>query len=221
LLFGGEWHILHWRGSKKFMGLPKRKAILTLEEYLAGEKDSPIRHEYVSGQAYAMAGASDRHNRIALNLASRLHQHLEGKPCEVFISDMKLYVRPDAVYYPDVMVACDPPGGDAYLRTQPKLITEVLSPSTERIDRHEKLTAYRGIPALQEYVLIEQDSLLMEIHRRQPDQTWAIEHYDQPDDLINFTSVGFTLRVSDIYRNVRWPGVEPEPNTEITSTTRP
>ena len=81
-------------------------------EYLEREKDSPVRREYVDGQTYAMAGTSDRHNRIALNLASRLNDLLNGGPGEVFIADMKIIVDPVMYYYPDVVVTCDPPGGD-------------------------------------------------------------------------------------------------------------
>jgi Uma2 family endonuclease len=176
----------------------------SVAEYLASEKDSPVRHEYVDGQIYAMAGASDRHNRIALNLASRLNDYLNGGPCEVFIADMKVIVDPLVYYYPDVVVACDPPGGDPYVRTQPHLIIEVVSPSTERIDRHEKLFAYRRVPSLLEYVLVLQDRMQVEVYRLQRDEEWTREIFAQPEEHVHFASVGFTLSVSDIYRNVRW-----------------
>src|SRR5437660_9009490 len=143
----------------------KVKPYLSVAEYLAGERDSDVRHEYVDGQVYAMAGASDRHNRIALNIASRLNEHLVNDECEAFVSDMKIKVEEALYYYPDVVVTCDPPGGDAYFRTQPRLIVEVTSPSTERVDRYEKLHAYRRIESLQEYVLVSQDAPLIEVHR--------------------------------------------------------
>ena len=95
----------------------KPQFYLSVVEYLVNEKDSPVRHEYVDGQIYAMAGASDGHNRIALNLAARLNDHLNGGPCEVFIADMTVIVDPLVYYYPDVVVTCDPPGGDPYVRT--------------------------------------------------------------------------------------------------------
>jgi len=176
----------------------------SVAEYLAREKDNPVRHEYVDGQVYAMAGASDRHNRLALNLASRLNDHLNGGPCEVFIADMKVIVDPLVYYYPDVVVACDPPGGDPYVRTQPHLIIEVVSPSTERIDRHEKWFAYRRVPSLLEYVLVLQDRMQVEVYRLQRDGEWTREIFAQPEEHVHFASVGFTLRVSAIYRNVRW-----------------
>jgi len=151
-----------------------------------------------------MAGASDRHNRIALNLASRLNDHLNGGPCEVFIADMKVIVDPLVYYYPDVVVTCDPPGGDPYVRTQPHLIIEVVLPSTERIDRHEKLFAYRRVSSVQEYVLVLQDRMQVEVYRRQSEDEWSREIFVQPEEHVQFVSVGFTLSVSDIYRNVRW-----------------
>jgi Uma2 family endonuclease len=176
----------------------------SVAEYLASEKDSPVRHEYVDGQMYAMAGASDRHNRIALNLASRLNDHLNGGPCEVFIADMKVIVDPVVYYYPDVVVTCDPLGGDPYVRTQPHLIIEVVSPSTERIDRHEKLFAYRRVSSVQEYVLVLQDRMQVEVYRRQSEDEWSREIFIQSEEHVHFAAVGFTMSVGDIYRNVRW-----------------
>jgi len=113
-------------------------------------------------------------------------------------------------YYPDVVVTCDPPGGDPYLRTQPRLIVEVLSPTTERIDRHEKLLAYRNVPSLQEYVLVSQDEMRIELHRRQDDGQWALEIFTQPEESFILTSVDLRLTVGDVYRNVRLPEAEAE-----------
>jgi len=127
------------------VSLNRSEQTVSVQEYLEGEKESPIRHEYVNGYVYAMAGASDRHNRIALNIASRLNQLLIEGPCEVFISDMKLRVSPNVYYYPDVVVCCDSPPLDAYVRSQPVLIIEVTSPTTQRIDHHEKLLASQHI----------------------------------------------------------------------------
>jgi Uma2 family endonuclease len=185
------------------MSLQKPQSYISLAEYLEQEKDSPVRHEYVDGQIYAMAGASARHNRIALNLASRLNDQLNDGPCEVFISDMKVSADPVVYYYPDVVVTCDPPGGDPYVRTQPHLLMEVVSPSTERIDRHEKFLAYRRVPSLQEYVLVLQDRMQVEVYRRQGEE-WPREMFTQPEDRVHFASVGLTVSVSEIYRNVRW-----------------
>ena len=185
------------------MSLPKERLSLSVEEYLEGERDGEVRHEYVAGQAYAMAGASARHNRIAGNIFTRLSVHLDGADCEPFISDMKVRVAPDLFYYPDVVVACDPPGADPYFRTEPRLVVEVLSPSTERADRHEKLAGYRNSPSLQEYALVSQDGTVVELHRRAADG-WQVELFTGPDDRCVFDSVGLTLTLADIYRNVRF-----------------
>lgn len=185
------------------MSLPREKISLSVAAYLAGERDGAVRHEYVSGQAYAMAGASARHNRIAGNIFARLNDHLDGAECEPFISDMKIRVAPDLFYYPDVVVTCDPPGGDPYFRTAPRLIIEVLSPTTERIDRHEKLAAYQNCPNVEEYALVSQEGMMIEMHRRSSGGWWT-EIYIAPEEACAFASVGLTLRLSDIYRNVRF-----------------
>ncbi|HMV49953.1 MAG TPA: Uma2 family endonuclease [Blastocatellia bacterium] len=187
------------------MALRKLKPYLSVADYLAGEKESQVRYEYVDGQVYAMAGASDRHNRIALNLSSRLNERTSSGPCETFMSDMKVKVDPVLYYYPDVVVTCDAPGGDPYLRTQPRLIVEVLSPTTERIDRNEKSSAYRRTPSLLEYALVSQDEMRIELHRRQADGQWTLEIFTQAKESLTLHSVELTLTVADVYRNVRLP----------------
>src|SRR5437868_11662416 len=162
-----------------------------------------MRHEYVGGQAYAMAGASARHNRIALNIAGRLNDHLAGDECEAFMADMKIRVAPDLFYYPDVVVTCDKPGGDPYFRTEPRLIIEVLSPTTERTDRHEKLAAYKNCPSVQEYALISQEGMMVELHRRLGDE-WQMEIFTEAEEQFTFESIGLTMSLGDIYRNVRF-----------------
>jgi Uma2 family endonuclease len=177
---------------------------LSVEDYLAGERDVDVRHEYVDGQVYAMAGASDRHNRIAGNIFSRLNDHLVDDECEPFISDMKIKVSPVLYYYPDVVVTCDEPGGDPYFRTEPRLIVEVISPTTERIDRTEKLHAYRRIESLLEYVLVAQDAPYVEVHRRGADGGWTVEIFNELTEQLTLASVNLTLNLGDIYRNVRF-----------------
>jgi Uma2 family endonuclease len=185
------------------MSLPRERFSLSVADYLAGERNGAVRHEYVGGQAYAMAGASARHNRIAGNIFSRLNDHLDGADCEPYISDMKIRVEPELFYYPDVVVTCDAPGGDPYFRTEPRLIVEVLSPTTERTDRHEKLAAYKNCPSVREYVLASQDGMMVELHRRDGDD-WQTHIFTEPDEQCAFESVGLTLSLSEIYRNVRF-----------------
>lgn len=187
------------------MGLAKTMQYLNVEEYLEAEKDSPTRHEYIDGQIYAMVGASDRHNRIAGNLYNRLDDHLGDGPCEPFISDMKVWVSETVFYYPDVVAACDGSGADAYYRKQPRLIVEVSSPSTERIDRSEKLLAYKQVKSLKEYVIVAQDRLHIEVFRRQRNGRWQWEVHTEPDDELRLESVGLTLSLAQVYRRVKFP----------------
>ena len=140
--------------------------LISVDDYLSGELISEVRHEYVGGEVYAMAGASHVHNIIALNLAAALHQHLEGSPCVPYVSDMKVKVksaREELFYYPDVMVACDPSDNARLWREKPILIVEVSSPETSRIDAREKNWAYQTIPSLEVYVMISQTGWMPEV----------------------------------------------------------
>lgn len=149
-----------------------RQAPLSLEDYLRLEERATARHEFVAGQIHALAGTSRRHNRIALNLAGRLTAAARGTPCRVYMSDVKLKVADDVVYYPDVMVACGPPGEHPLLETAPCLVVEVLSPGTEQIDRREKLLAYKAIPGLRTYLIVHQDRPRVERAWRDEEGNW-------------------------------------------------
>lgn len=175
---------------------------LSVDEYLAGEPVSEIRHEYVDGEVYAMAGAGEAHNLIALNVASWLRGSVRGGPCRVFISDMKLRVAEwNAFYYPDILVACDPSDTQPYFKESPCLIVEVLSPSTEAIDRREKLLAYRTLESLREYVLIAQDKRQAEVYRRAADGAWSLEILTEGDPL-HLECVGAILSLDEVYEDV-------------------
>lgn len=184
------------------MSVPRKLQPLSVDEYLEGEKDSPVRHEYIDGQVFAMAGASDRHNRIAINFTSRLDHQLGDGPCEVFISDMKVWVSESVFYYPDVVVACDGPGADEYYRKQPRLIIEVSSPSTERTDRSEKLVAYKQVKSLKEYVIVSQDRVRIEVFRRARGDRWNWAVFTELSDEMRLESVGLTLTLAEVYRRV-------------------
>ncbi|WP_243032448.1 Uma2 family endonuclease, partial [Thermus altitudinis] len=116
---------------------------VTLEAYLQEEARSPVKREYLRGRVYAMAGASALHNRVALNIAARLLEAARTKGCRVYMSDMKLRIRDEAVYYPDVMVVCQPGPPHPYYEEAPCAVVEVLSPATEAQDRREKRALYR------------------------------------------------------------------------------
>jgi len=173
------------------------------DEYLALEARSPVRHEYIAGEVFAMTGASIRHNVIALNVASAFRQHLRGSPCRALMEGVKLRLRKESCYfYPDVMVTCEARlldlAADALVVEEPVLVIEVLSPATEGIDRREKLRAYRTLPSLKEYALISQDEIRVDIYRRRGDIGWDVITYE-PGDTVEFTGIELTLPISDIY----------------------
>lgn len=175
-------------------------------DYLAGEPLSEIRHEYVAGHVYAMAGAGKAHNTVALNIATRLRNHLRGTPCRSFIADMKVRVeQAGAYYYPDVVVTCSgrDTGADApkdYL-TAPALIVEVLSPSTETIDRREKMRAYAMLESLQEYVLVDSQSRQVEVYRKLAAGGWE-QWIWSPGETVRLDSVDLALEFVEIYEDV-------------------
>ncbi len=179
------------------------KQKLSASDYLEGEKHTPVKHEFVNGDVYAMGGASARHGIIAGNLFAGIHALLE-EGCDVFMSDMKLRYERDneqCFYYPDILVCCDESDNAPYYREKPLLIVEVLSDSTERLDRSEKRARYQKIPELQEYVLIAQNTPRIEIFRRS--QEWRCEEYSI-EHSFHLESVDMTFKVSDIYRRVNF-----------------
>ncbi|MFA7241938.1 MAG: Uma2 family endonuclease [Sulfuricellaceae bacterium] len=182
------------------MGALQKPAYLAPEVYLMGENDNPgdVKHEYVNGRVYAMTGASRWHNRVAGNFFLLLALHLKGSRCEVFQSDMKVGIQTlgdTRYYYPDVQVTCEEETA-SHVNTSPCLIIEVLSDSTARRDRTEKLAGYRLIPTLQEYVLCSQDSPMVEIYRRRTE--WQVERYLSGQSFM-LESVNLDLPVDALY----------------------
>lgn len=174
---------------------------ITPDEYLEGERLAEIRHEYVNGHIYAMAGASDDHNRIAGNIFGELRERLRGKRCEPFINDMKVKIPPvfaDVFYYPDVMLACDPSDNAKYYRERPTVIFEVLSPETERTDQREKAIAYHAISSLTAYVIVEQDRLALTVQRR-TEAGWHPEVLEGRSAILRLPEVGFEISLEHIY----------------------
>src|SRR6185369_12510163 len=177
---------------------------ISVDEYLGGEKLAEVRHEFVAGHVFAMAGASEEHNFIAGNIFAALHAHLQGKSWRVFLAEMKarlLVSETDIFYYPDVMVACDPRDTDRYFKRFPKVLIEVLSPDTERTDRREKFLSYTQIETLEEYVLVAQDRREVTIFRRNGE--WQPEILSKSESELELASLGFTLRLEGIYEGVR------------------
>jgi len=178
-----------------------RQATISVEDYLQGELVSDIKYEYVNGEVYAMAGAKRAHNIISMNLSGLLHQHLRGTPCQAYNSDMKvgiLTATDDYFYYPDLQVSCEKNTHELY-NTEPKLIIEILSDSTERIDRAEKFRDYRKLASLEEYVLVAQDTPRVEIYRRA--ENWDLVLFTQADSFC-LNSIALSLKVSEVYENV-------------------
>lgn len=173
---------------------------LSPEDYLLGENDRPdgLKYEYVNGQTYLMAGASRGHNLVAGNFFLSLGLHLKGSPCQVFQSDMKVGIQTlndTRYYYPDVQVTCEEET-ESHFNTAPCLIVEVLSSSTARKDRTEKLAGYRLIPALQEYVLCSQDTPVVEIYRKRTE--WHMELYTRQQRFL-LESINLEMQVDDLY----------------------
>ncbi len=180
--------------------LAKVQPLMSVAEYLAFEEQSLIKHEFAAGQAFAMAGASVRHNRISLNIGARLHQASRTGPCEAFIADVRVHID-EVIYYPDVMVCCDPDDRDPNLKSRPCLVVEVLSDSTERIDRGEKLYNYQRIPTLEAYLLVSQDQLRVDLYRR-AGSVWQFTTYSQWEDHVSLPCPETTLALSDIYERI-------------------
>jgi Uma2 family endonuclease len=153
---------------------PVPQALLTVEEYLEFEKGGGQRHEYVGGRIYAHAGGTSRHNAISVNLLTALWEAARGGPCRVYGSDMMLRATEEVFYYPDVTVVCgeDEAGEDALYQEAPCLLVKVTSPSTEATDRREKMLAYKSIPSLRAYLVVDQRMMRVERHWRDDAGRW-------------------------------------------------
>lgn len=176
----------------KFMGIPMTEA-----DYLKAERNAEVRHEYIDGHAYAMTGGTTNHIRITANMLGEFRNHLKSKPCEAFMTDMQVKLGKNYVY-PDVVVACNHTEMQG-LTSDPLLIVEVLSKSTRVADLTTKLSKYINVAALQEYVLIEQDFVSVQVLRRR--NHWQPEYYFL-DHAVMFESIELTLQVADIYDRV-------------------
>jgi Uma2 family endonuclease len=178
-------------------------SFLSAEDYLAGELQSDIRHEYLGGVVYAMAGSSAEHNLIIGNLVTALRSALRGGPWSIYAIDLKVRVqvaRDEIFYYPDLMVSCDPRDTEPYYKSHPKLIVEVLSPSTERTDRREKLLNYTQIETLEEYVLIAQDRVEVTVFHRA--NNWQPESLRQPEQFLKLASINVSVPLRTVYEDV-------------------
>lgn len=183
------------------MNLPAHPPLFDADAYLAWEAEQPIKHEYLAGEVFAMAGASDAHVTIALNVAMALRNHLRGQPCSVYISDMKLRLEEDnAFFYPDVFVTCsDADRQQRNAKSEPTLIVEVLSPTTSAYDRGAKFAAYRKLASLREYLLIDPERLGADLFRRDGDSPRWVLHPFEAGDTVECASVDLVLPIEALY----------------------
>ena len=189
------------------MSVVQQKA-LTAEEYLAMERQAEEKSEFYQGECFAMAGASRRHNILTGNSFGVLRNHLLGKPCQPYVADMRLHIEAHQHYvYPDVLVVCDE---KAYVDedncNDATVIVEVLSPSTETYDRGQKFLHYQSLPSLQEYVLISQQPMQVEVyHRRAKEQDWIYQALSRPEDVLALAAIDFSCHLADLYESVPFP----------------
>lgn len=186
------------------MNAALKLSTISPEDYLKGEETSPIRYEYVDGEVYAMAGESRGHNVIALNFALLLKTHLRGSGCRAFMEGIKTHIKTlttECFYYPDIQVGCREVSPKSHVENQPKLVVEILSPSTERYDRSNKFYAYRHIESLEEYVLVAQDEKRIEIYRRETNWEWELYQEDSSTKPY-LKSVDLELSFDDIYEDI-------------------
>lgn len=180
---------------------------MTADEFLAWDEHQTLRHEFVRGELFAMAGGDDRNNTLALNLVVALRPHLRGTPCRVYANDVKLRVDlADCYFYPDLMVTCS--GLDAanrLIKREPKLVVEVLSPSTAAYDRGGKFADYRMLPTLQEYLLVDIDSRRCDLFRkRESDGLWVLHPFDG-DQTLHLASVDLHIPADALWADIELP----------------
>lgn len=180
------------------------KPRMTLQAYLVWENAQQEKHELVQGEVFAMTGGRRTHGRVVSNLNRRLSEALDASPCQVFAEGMKVQVANDTILYPDVFVTCSPAdlATDQIFR-EPKLVIEVLSPSTQAYDRSKKFALYRRLPSLQEYVLVDPDEQRVEAFRRTPAGEWVL--HDMSDGTtLDLASIGCPVALTDVFA-----GIEP------------
>lgn len=185
------------------MSAVPKQDFITVEDYLSGEELSEIRHEYLGGSVYAMAGTTDDHNVICQNFITQIRPHLRGGPCRVFMESVKVRLAvglDDVFYYPDVMVTCDPRDTEKLFKRHPKLLVEVLSDHSERVDKREKFLSYIRLESLEEYVLVSQHQPEVIVFRRA--REWAPEVIAGRPSSLRLDSISLSLPLDSIYEGV-------------------
>ncbi|NVB79517.1 MAG: Uma2 family endonuclease [Kofleriaceae bacterium] len=179
----------------------------TIAEYVELERYSNVKHEYIDGLVVAMGGGTVRHARLAASIIAALEQQLADRPCEVYTSDARIRIQdPNVITYPDISVGCGPvevDDTDECAQTNPTVLIEVTSPSSEGYDRGKKFAFYRAIPSLREYVIVDQEEPSIEVFRRGEDGTWSLAEHGKAGERVALPSIGCVLDVDAIYRNRR------------------
>jgi len=179
---------------------------ISIEEYLAFERGSHEKHEYYKGEVFAMSGAGPRHNIIFSNLFISVGNLLKGKPCFPYGSDMRLHIPENTLFtYPDISIYCGTLNDDLEddNAINPTVLIEILSPSTRDYDRGGKFKLYREIPTLKEYVLVDTESILVEVFRINQSGHWELEEYKMVDDVLSFHSLSPSVAVKEIYKSTK------------------
>lgn len=184
------------------------KQKFTIEEYLAMEKVAIEKHEYYQGEIFAMSGTKMPHNLISRNLFIGLGIKLKGKKCQPFGSDMRIHIEANTLFtYPDISIICGEPetlNNDNWNVLNPVVIIEILSSSTKNYDRGEKFKLYRDIPTLKEYILVDSESIYIEIFRLNETQHWELEEYKSMEEILYIKAVNESISVAEIYEDVKF-----------------
>ncbi len=175
----------------------------TASAFLDWDSTQTIKHEYIDGEVFAMAGVQLNHARAAGNMYLALRSHLRSTPCQTFMSDVKLRVEAaNCYFYPDLFVTCSPADrADPLIQREPTLIVEVLSPSTAAFDRGQKFAAYRQLPSLQEYVLIDTDARVADVYRKGADGLWVLHPFAK-GDTVSLASLDLEISAADLFAQV-------------------
>jgi len=194
---------------------PSQPHYMTVEEWRELERQSEIKHEYIDGRVYAMAGGTLDHSQISNNVVRTLEDVLGERPCRVYNSDAAARLSPTCYTYPDATVTCDERDRGRVTEVQsPRVVVEVLSDSTEARDRGKKFRSYRACPVVQEYVLVATKYQSVEVYRRTPDG-WATYHEYGPGDDVELTSIAVTFPLAVLYRRTDVPEDVDESEDEV------
>lgn len=199
------------------MGSPLQRSVYSISDYLRRERESLDRHEYRDGDILPMPSGSADHSLIVANVIGEVGNHLKGKPCRVYDSNLRVRIPRTVLYtYPDASIICGPretdpndPTGETV--TNPKVVIEVLSPNTEAYDRGEKFSRYRQLDSLQEYILISQDTPGIESFLRQPEGTWILTPTSGLETSARLQSLGIELSLAEVYAGIEFGPKEPDP----------